>query len=288
MVALAVPAISQAGSININVAGGTLNGTQQCTDSPSITMNPTGDLTVSCTPLVVGTTFTCSFASQVLPNTGGVATLAASCQNATGAVTINWTALGGAPAPDAATGTTVHVTLPANTGTSSVLYSYKIDASDSASTPNTSSFTGTVTVTPPGGTCSTTATYFTITGNQGSPPTPSISRTGYVAIALPIYTTAKSIIQLSAAEVTSQPVTSAQFVVSKCPGDFTFTNAACSRIALQSGLSLSPAASATPVSGKCTLDLNTQYYWNIRFVKTDLTPSCATSTCQIVLKYQSN
>lgn len=154
---------------------------------------------------------------------------------------------------------------------------------------------GTPTTTPPptgggGGSSATCPTSKAVFGSFADRPTltPVIQNGKSAAIALPIYAAASGAILISGAETTLNLSTSVQFAVTKCPGDFTVTDPHCSVTKTQSGNVLNAIASATPVSGKCTLDLNTQYYLNVRFVKSDnVTPSCAAAagTCSVVIGY---
>src|SRR5689334_14099013 len=92
--ALMAPAV-HAGSV-------TVNGTATCSDAPTISMTPAGDLTLTCTPVGGGGSTTPPVCSVVPSGTqnvtqGGQLTLSASCNPA--ATSWSWTSTGlGAPA----------------------------------------------------------------------------------------------------------------------------------------------------------------------------------------------
>src|SRR5450631_2137535 len=119
--AMAVPALSHAGSV-------TLNSAQVCIDAPNLSMDPAGNLTISCTAPTSGGTPppivapNCTVASPTI-TVGGVATLSASC---TGGVptTFAWAAGSGSPAvPTGTLGGSISITFAA-AGT----YGYSLDA----------------------------------------------------------------------------------------------------------------------------------------------------------------
>jgi len=300
--------------VTVNASTATANGVSLCQDAPTLQMDPQGNLNVVCTPVAASTAFACTFASQFVQSGAASATLTPSCSGTfTPPVTYTWTSLDSpAPALSATTSTTAAPTVTVvgpltNSTATNLVYRYKLDATDSTATPNVApGFTGTVTVTPPGSACATTATDGAFVNPQTQiRPDPFLKPGGYVSYSLPVYTPAQVgkiiIIKTTDSSVPSWVAFRIQIAVSKCPGDFAPSQPGCTQDFMSGQATLKPFTAAAevgatkPPSGTpnypaaaCALATGQQYYVNIRAVAADHTTySCnSQSVCTMVVGYQ--
>jgi hypothetical protein len=279
--AIAVPALSHAGSV-------TVNSTPVCIDAPTLSMTPAGDLQISCTPAPAGggtpavTAPSCTVAPQTT-TVGSTATLSASCTG--GAPTLfTWTAGPGSPLP---IGTGALITV--GPFVAPATYGYTLVASNAAG--NSPQAITTVTVNaaaPTGGTAScapgAAATgQFTINGQFTPAP---ILRGSYASAPLPADRFEAANVghgfYFSSVQATQSNLVT-QYSISQCPGDFTSTPE-CTWYAyadsFDKGVGIGTAR--TP-GGGCTLVAGSpQYFVNVRNVLTDgVTPSCNAQACTL-------
>ncbi len=287
--AFALPAVSQAGSVVVN-------GTQVCTDTPQLSMDPSGNLQVTCTASGGGgTTFGCTLSPLTQTITLGsttTATIAATCTNAAQGSTVSytWTSTGANAANNppftAGTDTTATLSIPGPFATAGS-YQYKLTATD-----------GTSTVTPIGtlnvqtvSSCATSSVTGAFTA-AGQSFTGMMPPGGYIAYSMPIFTAANlaKLNRLSMVDASgSSTHIAVQIAISKCPGDFNVDTACQAQTNTSTGsLSSYVGATETPGTGKCTLATGAAYYVNVRPVLADhVTASCTVqSKCGVVLTYR--
>ena len=278
--AVVAPAISQAGSV-------VLNGAQVCTDTPQLSMDPSGNLQVTCTPSGGGgTTFSCPLSPLVQTITIGSsnnATITANCTNAAGPITYTWTAGTGALPFQAGSDTTKTLIVPppfTTAGTSQ----YTLSVSD-----------GTTTLTPSAtinvaaaGSCGGALTTGAFTGTSGT-QSPVMTNGGYVSFSLPALTaTGKRVSIKVVSAAGAQAAFPIQVALAHCPGDFSPTETSCTMDGTTTGLQFNVITGAAETStSTCTLAVGTQYYVNMRAINKDhITPSCPTKgTCSDVLNF---
>jgi hypothetical protein len=280
--ALALPAISQAGSV-------ALNGTQVCTSAPSMSMDPAGNLVITCTATGTGTPTnppSCSVIPQTITAGAGVmATMSASCTNTP--TSFSWTSTApGFVAANAGSVTAGPLTVAGS-------YSFTVTASNAAGAGAAATGTLTVNAAPPGG------------GGGGSCATPTaqvvanftgltwveltIQQGGAVAVALP-QNTQGMVTELRSIQSTNTSTDlTDEIAISTCPGEFNVP-AECKTwgTVFGSATYMRGYTTATPTTDICSMTPGVQYYASVRNTKFDrVTPSCTTTTCNMKLQYNS-
>jgi hypothetical protein len=276
-----LPSISHAGAVSVN-------GSPVCTaTSTNLTLNPAGDVVITCTAPSSGPATTvpvCSVAvSAASITTGGTSSVTPVCNPA--ATSYTWTASAGAPAISGTGGTLSFPTA----GT----YTYTVQGTNTAGLgPISAAGTVVVTTGTPATGCTTTAVDGVFTGRYGQ-FNPAIPRGGYVSYELPASTTNGLIVMLASAPSTSsQAYLWTEFAVAKCPGDFGAqgVDAQCVSNGIAESMNMSPTWGAAETPGRaCTMEIGKKYYLNVKNVYTDhSTPSCNVGTCWLVLQMHSN
>lgn len=282
--AIMIPSISYAvGAVQVN-------GNAVCTSNTNMSMDPAGDIVISCTsgPAVIPTSPpSCSVnVNPINIGVGQSSNISASCNPA--ATSYAWTMTGTAGGP------TITGAGGAPTFAGAGTYLFQVTGTNSAGAgliSNSAQVVVTAVIPQPivpG--CTVTATSGTYTGN--STKLISIDRNGYAAYALPTYTQSGRTLEiLSIQSTASQGDLTAEFSVSLCPGDFSSTvpdNCKVWGSVNQSGMQLYAQTSGAPLNGTCTLINNVQYYLNARAVKYDrLAPSCTPQTCYMNMQLNS-
>jgi hypothetical protein len=277
--ALALPSISSAGQF-------VLNGAVTCTTlDGGANMDPQGNLNVTCTTTTTQPTTAPVCTISVNPATpiqaGQSAAISASCIPA--ATSYTWTSSAGAP-------TMVGSFQSLTFGTAGT-YTYQVFGTNTIG-PGQLSPVATVTVTPPGpppvGGCTTTAVdgvvqpiYYQVS--------PFINKNSYISYQLPIYTSSGSMIEFTSVQSTSTQLSlPTQFSISTCPGKFDVAPA-CTVFGNADSMRMLATTGSSPLLGApCTLTSGQQYYFNVRNVKPDLTPSCNVTSCSLVLTFRGS
>ena len=280
--AIMIPSISHA------VGSVTVNGTQACLSSTNMSMNPAGDIVITCSAPGGGgnptTPPVCTVNVSASPiSAGGSSGITAVCNPA--ASGFIWTVSPGTG--PAMSGASANVTFP-TAGT----FTYTVNPSNGTGAGAPAS--GTVIVNagtggPPAG-CTPIAVSGSFTGNQTK--LIQIDRGATVAWALPIYGTAGRTLEiLSIQSTASQSDLTSEFSVSTCPGDFTSMPAECKTWGTvnQSGTQLYASTNGYQLAGTCTVITGTQYYINVRNTQFDrVTPACTqANTCYMNLQLNS-
>ena len=279
----------------VNAQTVTVNNVQLCSSAPNMSMDPAGNLNVSCTP--VGTTVTPTLpACTVAPvqvQVGLTANMIASCTG--GAIaTYVWTntIAPAAPGFTASNTASVPVTGPFTTAMIGTVYTFSMTATNTAGTSTPA--TGTLTVIAPTqvGTCPTVAlsggtAVFTDTYGQA---TLSIPRGGIASITLPPWAAAAANHAYyrfdSAQSTASQNDLGTQISISTCPGDFTANPAVCRYWGVaNTGSTTIQGNAGAGNPAYCYMATGTQYYLNIRNVAQDtVTPSCNVGACGMIVQ----
>ncbi|MEP7069456.1 MAG: hypothetical protein ABI789_09460 [Usitatibacter sp.] len=281
--AIMLPSISHAaGSVKVN-------GVQQCSSSTTMSLDPSGDLVISCLAPGNGGGGGTSGPPSCYVNMSTLAavvgqpvTIAAVCNpSATG---YTWASNGG----PAISGQSATVSFPA-VGT----YSYTVAGTNSSGAGGVSPAVAVlVSATAPVGTGScANAKPVTGTFTGNGIRNLSIDRGSSVAYALPIYPAAgRTLEMLSVQSTSSQSDLTSEFSVSTCPGDFDTMQPECKTWGTvnQSGTALFGTTSGAVVPGTCTVVVGAQYYVNVRNVKYDrTTAACTPQTCYMILQLNS-
>ena len=279
--ALLIPSTSFAGGA-VKVNGG-----QVCASGTTISLDPAGDLVISCNP--PGNTGgggptsapVCTINVSATPITlGQSTTLTAICSPA--ATGFTWSSATGPAIGNASFGT-----VSPGIGT----YAYTLTGSNSVgSGPASPAVSVQVNAATIGGSgCVATAVAGAYAGN--STKLIAIDRGATVAYSLPIYNSPGRTLEiLSIQSTASQGDLTSEFSVSTCPGDFTTMQAECKTWGTvnQSGTQLYATTSGSQVAGTCTVALGTQYYINARNTKFDrVTPACTPQTCYMNVQLNS-
>jgi hypothetical protein len=287
---LAICPAAQAQSVSVNSA-------QVCNSAPSLTMDPSGNLNITCTPVSTGggsnpTAPSCTVPTVSLTIPAGAttissATIGAACSG--NPTAFAWTNTDGAAGFTNLTAASV-TGGPLAAGT----YHFSVIATNGAGPSPIA--TGTLIVNAAatgGGTsgCPTTPVNAVFTGTMGGSGVTAIQAGGFASYALPQFTAANNSYQLFTA-VESNSTSFAlpiEYTVSPCVGDFTSMPAVCSKFGTSnSGISMyafEGDTSTTNGAGVCVMQPNTQYFLNLRTVKRDGTNSCTTGTCYVYPQY---
>jgi hypothetical protein len=286
--ALAICPAAQAQSVSVNSA-------PVCSSAPALTMDPSGNLSITCTPVSAGGGSTqvapsCTVPSVSLTIAAGAttypsATIGSACSG-NPVPTVQWTNIDGAAGFTNLTGAAV-TGGPLGPGA----YRFSITATNGVGGAASASGTLTIIAAATGGGggggtsgCPTTPVNAVFTGTFGT-DNPGINVGSFASYALPQFTAAnQSYLNFTAVEsnrsISPLPI---EYAVSPCVGDFTTTPAVCTKFGTsQSGISMyafEGATSQTAGAAVCVMQPNTQYYLNVRTVKVDGTNSCPTSTC---------
>jgi hypothetical protein len=283
------PAVSaQSVVLTVNPNSATANGVQLCASPPVLGMDPSGGLTVTCTPANGGGTTlsapACTVPSVTVTIPSGATTIASAT---IGAVcsgnpipTYQWTNT------DGATGFT-NLTLASATGGPLAAGPYHFTVAATNSQGSTSA-SGILTVNPPpagGSGCATTPINAVFTGSMGGDRS-GIVVGGFASYALPQFAAANQSYQnFTAAESTTSGTIHIEYAVSPCVGDFTAMPAVCKTFGTSaSGITLNVFES-NAASTVCVMQPNTQYFLNVRTVNIDGTNSCTTGTCYMYVQY---
>ena len=279
--AIMLPSISlAAGSVKVN-------GVQQCASSTNMSLDPSGDLVISCVAPGNGGGTSGPPSCYVNMSTqaavvGQPVTIAAVCNPA--ATSYTWASNGG-PAISSQSAT---VSFPA-VGT----YSYTVAGTNSNGaggvSPAVAVLVSATAPVAPGSCANAKPVTGTFTGNGIR--NLSIDRGASVAYALPVYPApGRTLEMLSIQSTSSQYDLTAEFSVSTCPGDFDTMQPECKTWGTvnQSGTELFGTTSGAVVPGTCTVVVGAQYYINVRNVKYDrVTPACGPQTCYMILQLNS-
>ena len=222
----------------------------------------------------------CTLANQAAV-VGASVTLAASCTESP--TSHRWTnsSAAGAP-PFNPSGATLALGPFTTVGT----FTYSVAGVNAAGTGPAASATITVAADPNACTPTTVNGAFTANGIKNL----TINQNASVSYALPLFPAGRTIELLSIQSTSSQQDLTAEFAVSKCPGDFTPKAVECTAWGTvnQSGTQLLATVAASPVAGSCTVIVGEQYYVSVRNVKIDrVTPSCTPQTCYMILQLNS-
>ena len=266
--AVAIPSISHAvGSVKVN-------GVQQCVSSTNMSLDPSGDLVISCNapgtgiPPPAGSPPFCNvIVSANSINVGGTATISAQCSPA--ADSWSWSATNGGPTFSGSSGTV--------TFNSAGSFTYTVTGTSITYGNGPTSTGNMVTVTTPPVGSSACPSPKPVTG----PFTGSIIRSvaidrgNSVTFSLPAFAVPRTLEMVSSQTTSTQQGLNAQYSVSTCPGDFTGMQAECiaSGGVETSGLQLYAAVSNAVITGTCTVVAGQQYYLNVR------TTNCIAQTC---------
>jgi hypothetical protein len=282
-----------------NAQSVTVNSTQVCSSAPALSMDPAGNLTITCTPAAPGggtappTIPSCTIPSVAVTIPAGAttttATVGAVCSGSP--ATYAWTS---SDVPAFVSPTTASVTvgpLPAST------YHFTVVATNTAG--SSPSAAGTLTINPApagGGTagCATGPTNAVFSGNfTGDHPT--IVSGSFASYVLPTFTAANnSYMNFTAVEsnntISGLPI---EYTVSPCVGDFTSTSVPpfCTAFGTaNSGIALNAfegnTATTTGVA-VCIMQPNTQYYLNVRAAKPPApgVNSCPAGSCSLYVQF---
>ena len=267
--AVAIPSISHAvGSVKVN-------GVQQCVSSTNMSLDPSGDLVISCNapgtgpPPPANSPPLCNvIVSANSINVGGTATISAQCSPA--ADSWSWSTTNGGPTISGSSGTV--------TFNSAGSFTYTVTGTSVATGNGPTSAGNTVTVTVPPVGSSACPSPKPVTG-----PFPgtiarsvAIDRGNSVTWSLPTNYAVGKILEMVSSQTTSTlQGLNAQYSVSTCPGDFTGMQAECiaSGGVETSGLQLYAAVSNAVIAGTCTVVAGQQYYLNVR------NTNCIAATC---------
>lgn len=279
--ALALPAISQAGSV-------ALNGAQVCSDTPTLNMNPAGNLTITCTPVGGGAPTSppvCSINPQTITAGPGVmATMSASCSNSP--TSYSWTST----APGFVNSTTGSVTVGPLTAAGS--YSFTVTATNAIGSSTAAA--GTLTVNAPpapgGGSCPASAMAGVVGNFVGLTWVElNLQQGGWVSLALP-ENAQGAITELRSVQSTNTSTTlTDEISVSTCPGDFNVAPQ-CKTwgTVFGSATYMRALTSSTSSTDICVMTPGVQYYANVHNVAFDrVTPSCTNPSCNMKLQYNS-
>jgi hypothetical protein len=277
-----------------NAQSVTVNSTQVCSSAPALSMDPSGNLTITCTPAAPGGGTTPTIPSCSIPPVAVTIPAGATTASATvGAVcsgspaTYAWTS---SDVPAFASPTTASVTvgpLAAN------IYHFTVVATNTAG--SSPSVAGTLTINPApagGGTpgCATGPTNAVFTGSFGT-DNPGINVGAFASYALPMVTAAGNFYQAYSAAESNRSITALplEYTISPCVGDFTNMPVACTKFGTSnSGITLygfEGNTAGTAGSNACIMQPGTQYFLNVRTVKVDGTNSCPSSTCFLYVQY---
>lgn len=280
----------------------TVNGAPTCSSAPSLTMDPSGNLSISCTPVTAGSTgtFSCTLSANPLTvqaGSGLTATVTATCSNGT-VSSYAWTNPGSAPTNPAALATTTQ-SFTAGPFTAAGSFSFGMTATSSTnatSTPPQATVTVTAAGTTPVGTpagCAAPAwpnTAGAAITDTYAQVNVTLSRGSSASYALPMW--AANTVQhayylfQSAQSTASQSNLGTQFSISTCPGDFTSNPPSCRYQGVaDTGGTTVQGNSGAGAAQYCWMAPTTQYYLNVRNVAPDLaTASCNAGTCAFLFQ----
>jgi hypothetical protein len=277
-----VPANSHAASLMID-------GTQHCAAISLMTMDPAGNLTVACQATGAGTTAPVCSSVSVSPasiTVGNSVVLSANCTQSP--TSYAWSASTGNDSSGApVSGTGQSVSLAFATTAKPGTYTYSVIASNAIGPSG--SVSNSVIVNPAGSGGGSCALTNVVTFGDRSFARLNIQSGSFAAVQLPIGTQDGQYLMLSTVQDLSSPQNlTAQVAISKCPGDFNVP-AECQAWGgvWSNGTQLVAGTGTSPVYGGCSMQAGAQYYANVRNVGLDLTNSCGTQFCAMLLQYNS-
>jgi hypothetical protein len=268
-----------------------VNGSTVCTGSgPSMSIDPAGNLNITCTPAGGGggtpTVPSCVVPTVIVTQGAASATLTASCSGSP--TSYAWTAGTSPSLGGPATSQSFSVGPFPNLGS----FTYTVVATNSVG--DSAPATGTVSVVAPG-----TCTASSVTGvwpDGFQQPLVAIPKLGSASYQLPPLTVSGrkytiSSVQSLANTAGPNPLP-LEIAISSCPGDFSsaavLPNCAKYGPADTGGVQLPSYAGVAPKGTYCTIPLgNTKtYYVNIRAVDTSNNYVCRGNTCYMIVTFQ--